>query len=152
MLLLPTSPTLDEAAIAAAVDGLDARGATRQAYVDGDGHRVCVNAVMVGEDRRSSFSEAAARRAATRGRRLLAVLGSGEADGRLWIAYDMGSTTSLAENGGRRLPTATCLRVLLDVARALDDAAADGFFASELPPSSVFISRRGARLGDLGTA
>jgi hypothetical protein len=152
VLLLPTSPTLDERAIAAAVDGLDARGATRQAYVQADGRGVCVNAVVAGKDRWSSFSEAASRRAAARGRRLLPVLGSGEADGRLWIAYDMGSKTSLAEQPGQLLPTATCLRVLLDVARALDDAAGDGLFASELPPSSVFVSRRGARLGDLGTA
>jgi hypothetical protein len=152
VLLLPTTPTIDKAAIAAALDGLDSRGATRQAYVETDGRKVCVNAVMAGEDRWSSFSQAASRRAAIRVRRLLPVLGSGEADGRLWIAYDMGSTTSLTEHPGHLLPTATSLRVLLDVARALDEAAANGLFASELPASSVFVSRRGARLGDLGTA
>jgi hypothetical protein len=148
-----TSPKLGEAAIKAAVDGLDVRGATRRAYVEADGRDVCVSAVMAGEEAWPSLSDAVARRAAARGRRLLPVLDSGDVEGRFWIAYDMGSTTSLADH--RRhllLPTATCLRVLLDVARALDDAAADGLFAYELPPSSVFVSRRGALLADLGVA
>jgi hypothetical protein len=71
----------------------------------------------------------------------------------LWIAYDMGSATPLPDNRERLvLPTATCLRLLSDVARALDHAAAEGVFPCELPPESVFVSRRGARLGDLGTA
>jgi hypothetical protein len=147
------TPKVDEAAIAVALEDLSARGATRQTYVRADGRDVCVNAVNAGEESRSGYSEAALRRAATRGRRLLPVLDSGEIEGRLWIAYEMGSTTSLADNRGHLLlPTAKCLRVLSDVARALDDAAREGVFAYELPPGSVFVSHRGARLGDLGTA
>ena len=117
------------------------------------GSNVCVNAVNAGSDAWPRYSESASRRAATSGRRLLPVIDSGEIDGRLWIAYDMGSATSLADVRGRRLlPTATSLRVLLDVARALDGAAAEGVFACELPPGSMFLSGKGARLGDLGTA
>ena len=117
------------------------------------GSNVCVNAVNTGSDAWSRYSESASRRAATSGRRLLSVIDSGEIDGRLWIAYDMGSATPLADLRGRRLlPTATSLRVLPDVARALDGAAAEGVFACELPPESVFMSGKGARLGDLGTA
>jgi hypothetical protein len=84
---------------------------------------------------------------------MLPVLDSGHVDGRLWIAYDMGSATPLTKHGGPRLlPTATSLRVLTDVARALDEAAAKYVFASELRPDSVFLMGKGARLGDLGTA
>ena len=117
------------------------------------GSNVCVNAVNAGSEAWSRYSDAASRRAATGGRRMLPVIDCGEIDGRLWIAYDMGSATPLADLSGRRLlPTATSLRVLLDVARALDGAAAEGVFACELPPDSVFLSGKGARLGDLGTA
>jgi protein kinase-like protein len=153
-------PGVDHAAIAAAVEGLRDRGATCQAYLRGDGTNVCVNAVNAGSDGWPGYSAAASRRAAAAsrraaagGRRMLPVLDSGDIDGRLWIAYDMGSATSLSDQRGRHLlPTATSLRVLSDVARALDDAAAEGVFASELPPASVFVSGKAARLGDLGTA
>lgn len=152
MIALLESPKVDVAAVAQALDGLRPRGATRQAYLRADGHDVCVNAVNAGGDDWPEYSEAASRRAAARGRRLLPVLGGGKVDGRHWIAYDMGSTTSLPKHAGHPLPTATCIRVLADVARALDDAAGEGMFACELPPDSVFVSRRGAHLGDLGTA
>src|ERR687896_1898553 len=153
MTRLLDSPLVDPAAVAAALDGLRDRGATCQAYMRAGGRSVCVNAVNAGSDAWSRYSESASRRAATSGRRLLPVIGSGEIDGRLWIAYDMGSATSLADQRGRQLlPTATSLRVLPDVARALDGAAAEGVFAYELPPDSVFLSGKGARLGDLGTA
>ncbi len=152
MIALLDSRKVDVAAVAHALDGLRARGATCQAYLQAGGHDVCVNAVNGGGHGWREYSEAASRRAATRGRRLLPVLDSGEVDGRYWIAYDMGSTTSLPKYRGLHpLPTATCIRVLSDVARALDDAARDGVFPTELPPESVFVSRRGARLGDLGT-
>src|ERR687895_263689 len=153
MTQLLDSPLVDPAAVAAALDGLRDRGATCQAYMRAGGSNVCVNAVNAGSDAWSRYSESASRRAATSGRRLLPMIGSGEIDGRLWIAYDMGSATSLADQRGRQLlPTATSLRVLPDVARALDGAAAEGVFAYELPPDSVFLSGKGARLGDLGTA
>src|SRR5918992_674408 len=153
MTRLLDSPLVDRAAVAAALDGLRDRGATCQAYMRAGGSNVCVNAVNAGSDAWPRYSESASRRAATGGRRLLPVIDSGEVDGRLWIAYDMGSATSLADARGRRLlPTATSLRVLLDVARALDGAAAEGVFACELPPGSMFLSGKGARLGDLGTA
>src|SRR5918999_1218952 len=153
MTRLLDSPLVDPAAVAAALDGLRDRGATCQAYMRAGGSNVCVNAVNAGSDAWPRYSESASRRAATGGRRLLPVIDSGEVDGRLWIAYDMGSATSLADARGRRLlPTATSLRVLLDVARALDGAAAEGVFACELPPGSMFLSGKGARLGDLGTA
>jgi hypothetical protein len=149
------SPEVDlarVAAVAAAVDGLRDRGATCQAYFRAGGGNVCVNAVNPGGDAWSRYSEVASRRAATGGR-MLPVIDSGEIKGRLWIAYDMGSATSLTEHRpGQLLPTATCLRVLSDVARALDGAAAEGVFAWEFPPGSVFVSGKGARLGDLGTA
>lgn len=152
MLPLLESQRLDEAAVAVALEGLDTRGATRQACIRADGRNACVNAVYAGGDDPAGYLEAAARRAATTGRRLLPVLDSGEIDGRLWIAYDMGSMTPLTDHFGRLLPTATSLGVISDVARALDDAAGDGVFAAELPPSSVFMAGRSARLGDLGTA
>jgi hypothetical protein len=153
VIALLDSRKVDVAAVAHALDGLRAGGATCQAYLQADGHDVCVNAVNGGGHGWPEYPEAVSRRAATRGRRLLPVLDSGEVEGRLWIAYDMGSTTSLPKYRGHHpLPTATCIRVLSDVARALDDAAGDGFFPSELAPDSVFVSRRGARLGDLGTA
>src|ERR671914_1411401 len=153
MTRLLDSPLVDPAAVAAGLDGLRDRGATCQAYMRAGGSNVCVNAVNAGSDAWPRYSESASRRAATGGRRLLPVIDSGEVDGRLWIAYDMGSATSLADARGRRLlPTATSLRVLLDVARALDGAAAEGVFACELPPGSMFLSGKGARLGDLGTA
>src|SRR5918992_1069825 len=153
MTRLLDSPLVDPAAVAAALDGLRDRGATCQAYMRAGGSNVCVNAVNAGSDAWPRYSESASRRAATGGRRLLPGIDSGEGDSRLWIAYDMGSATSLADARGRRLlPTATSLRVLLDVARALDGAAAEGVFACELPPGSMFLSGKGARLGDLGTA
>jgi hypothetical protein len=153
VIALLDSPKVDVAAVAQALDGLRAPGATCQAYLHADGRDVCVNAVNGGKEGWPEYSEAVSRRAATRGRRLLPVLDSGEVDGRRWIAYDMGSTTSLPTYRGQHpLPTATSIRVLSDVARALDDAAGEGVFPSELPPDSVFVSRRGARLGDLGTA
>jgi hypothetical protein len=145
---LPDSPRVDEAAVAAAVEGLRKRGASCQAYLD---RGVCVSAVNAGERRWPAYAEAVSRRAAVRGRRLLPVIGSGAVDGRCWIAYDMGAAISLPEYGGV-LATATCQRVLSDVARALDEAAGDGVYAWELPPGSVFVSERGSRLGDLGTA
>lgn len=139
--------------MAAAVDGLRKRGATLCTCIRIEGTNLCVNAVNAGRNGWPGYSEAASRRAAAGGRRLLPVLDSGDIDGRLWIAYHMGSATSLADHGSPRLlPTATSLRVLTDVARALDEAAAGGVFASELPPDSVFLTGKGARLGDLGTA
>lgn len=139
--------------MAAAVDGLRKRGATCCTCIRIEGTNLCVNAVNAGRNGWSGYSEAASRRAVAGGRQLLPVLDSGDIDGRLWIAYDMGSATSLADHGSPRLlPTATSLRVLTDLARALDEAAAGGVFASELPPDSVFLTGKGARLGDLGTA
>lgn len=147
------SAKVDDAAVAAALDGLRDRGATCQAYIRTGGSNVCVNAVNGGGGGWSAYSEAVSRRAATGGRRMLPVLDGGEIDGRLWIAYDMGSARSLADHRSRHLlPTATSLQVLSDVARALDEAAAEGVFASELPPDSVFVTGKGARLGDMGTA
>src|ERR687895_576361 len=125
MTRLLDSPLVDPAAVAAALDGLRDRGATCQAYMRAGGSNLCVNAVNAGSDAWSRYSESASR----------------------------GSATPLADLRGRRLlPTATSLRVLPDVARALDGAAAEGVFACELPPESVFMSGKGARLGDLGTA
>ena len=153
MTRLLDSAKVDDAAVAAALDGLRDRGATRQAYIRASGTNLCVNAVNAGGGGWSAYSEAASRRAATGGRRMLPVLDGGEIDGVLWIAYDMGSAMSLADHRSRHLlPTATSLQVLSDVARALDDAAAEGVFASELPPDSVFVTGKGARLGDMGTA
>lgn len=138
--------------MAAAVEGLRKRGSIVQTCIRTQGANLCVNAVNGGRNGRPGYSEAASRRAAAGGRRLLPVLDSGNIDGRLWIAYDMGAATSLAEPCSPRLPTATSLRILTDVARALDEAAARGVFASELSPESVFLTGKGARLGDLGTA
>jgi hypothetical protein len=143
---------VDRAAVAAAADGLGDRGATCQVYLRAGGRNVCVNAVNAGAEAWPGYSAAASRRAAVGGRRMLPVLDSGEGEDRLWIAYDMGSAKSLSEHRGHLLPTATALRVLADVASALDGAAAQGMFAWELPPASVFVARKGARLGDLGTA
>jgi hypothetical protein len=146
-------PKVDDAAVAAVLEGLRDRGATCQVYIRAGGTNVCINAVNAGRDGWSEYSEAASRRAATGGRRMLPVLGSGEVDARFWIAYDVGSARSLADHRARGLlPTSTSQRVLSDVARALDEAAAKGLFASELPPDSVFVTEKGARLGDLGTA
>jgi hypothetical protein len=146
-------PKVDDAAVAVALEVLRDRGATCQAYIRAGGTNVCVKAVYAGGDRWSEYREAASRRAATRGRRMLPVLDSGDVEGRFWIAYDVGTARSLADHRGRPiLPTSTSQRVLSDVARALDEAAAQGVFASELPPASVFVTGKGARLGDLGTA
>jgi protein kinase-like protein len=146
------SPKVDgAAAVAVAVEALRDRGATCQAYIRTGGTKVCVNAVNAVGRGWPEYSEAASRRAAAGGRRMLPVLDGGVVDGRFWIAYDMGSATSLADHRGL-LPTSTCLRVLSDVARALDEAGAKGVFASELPPDSIFLIGKGARLGDLGTA
>ena len=119
-------------------------------FIRAGGSKVCINAVNAGGERWAEYSEAASRRAATGGRRMLPVLDRGDADGRFWIAYEVGSARSLADH--RPLPTSTSRRVLSDVARALDEAAAKGVFAWELPPESVFVTEKGARLGDLGTA
>jgi hypothetical protein len=141
------------AAIAAALGGARVPGAAFQAFVRVDRLNLCVNAVEAPAADRSGFSDAAARRAATRGRRLLPVVDAGELEGRVWIAYDMDSTTPLADHRKHLvLPTATCLRLLADVAHALDEAADDGVFPYEVGPESVFVSKRGARLGDLGCA
>ncbi|MGH2741643.1 MAG: protein kinase domain-containing protein, partial [Thermoleophilaceae bacterium] len=138
------------AAIAAALHGLRTQGVACQAFVPIDGRNVWVTAVHADSE---DWWAAAARRAATHGRWLLPVADVGELDGWQWIAYDMGSTTPLSYSREHRLlPTATCLRLLSDVARGLDAAAEDGVFACEVPPESVFVSRRGAWLGDLGTA
>jgi hypothetical protein len=146
------SPTIDHAALAA-VEGLRARGSRCRAYVPAGGANVWVDAVHAGGVGWSGYSKAACRRAAIGGPRMLPVLGSGDVAGRFWIAYDTGSATSLAEHRSRGpLPTLTVLQVLSDVAEALDGAAAVGVFASELPPDSVFLTGKGARLGDLGTA
>ena len=142
------------AAIAVALDRLPGGSTTGQVYARMWGRNACVNAMRApSSEEWPGWSAAAARRAATGGRRLLPVLGSGQLDGWLWIAYEMGSTSSLSDHPRRlRLPTATSLRLLLDVARALDGAALAGLFPHELAPASVFVSRHGAHLGDLGTA
>ena len=146
-------PKLDEAALAAAVEGLRERGATCRARIPVEGTTVCVDAVNAGRSASTKYSEAASRRAAIGGRRMLPVVGAGKVDRRFWIAYDTGSMTPLSECRDRRLlSTATSVRVLSDVARALDEAAAAGVFAWELAPASVFLTGKGARLGDLGTA
>jgi hypothetical protein len=147
------SAKVDDAAVAAALDDLRDRGATCQAYIRAGGTNLCVNAVNGGGGGWSAYSEAVSRRAATGGRRMLPVLDGGEIDGLLWIAYDMGPAMSLADHRSRHLlSTVTSLQVLSDVARALDEAAAKGLFPSELPPDSVFVTGKGARLGDMGTA
>jgi hypothetical protein len=147
---LVDSSEIDHAAVAAAVDGLRNRGATCRAFIRARETKVCLNAVNAGRDAWDAYSAAASRRAATRGRRMLPVLDIGRLGDRFWIAYDVGSATPLADR--HPLPTAISLRVLSDVARALDRAAGEGVFASELPPESVFFSWQGVRLGDLGTA
>jgi hypothetical protein len=86
------------AAIAAALGGARVPGAAFQAFVRVDRLNLCVNAVEAPAADRSGFSDAAARRAATRGRRLLPVVDAGELEGRVWIAYDMDSTTPLADH------------------------------------------------------
>jgi hypothetical protein len=148
--------TLDRAgraAIAGALAQARLPGTAFQASVRIDRRNLCVNAVHAPADGPSDYLDAAARRAATRGRRLLPVVDAGQLKDCFWIAYDRGSTSPLAEYRKHLLlPTSTCLRLLADVARALDDAADDGVFPYEVGPESVFASRRGARLGDLGTA
>jgi hypothetical protein len=151
--------TLDNAALAAIAEALSgarraAGPAAFQATVRIGKRTLCVRAMEVPAGASaSSYLEAASRRAGTRGRRLLPLIETGEVDGCVWTAYDVGSTTPLDEYRKHLLlPTATWLRVLSDVARALDEAADDGVFAYEVGPDSVFVSRRGARLADLGTA
>lgn len=147
------STKIDHAAVAAALEGLRDRGSRCQAYLRADGTNLCVDAVHAGRCSPSRYSESASRRAVIGGRRLLPVVGSGDIDGRLWIAYDIGSATSLADHRRRGpMPTAASLQVLSDVARALDGAAAAGVLAFELLPGSVFLTAKGARVGDLGTA
>jgi hypothetical protein len=144
---------VEDAVVEAAVDGLRKRGAAIQTFIQAGGTNICVNAVNGGRRGWDGYAKAASRRTAAGGRRMLPVLDSGDIDGRLWIAYDIGSATPLADHPSPRLlPTATSLRVLTDVARALDEVAAHGLFPSELPPASVFLTGKGARLGDLGTA
>jgi hypothetical protein len=147
------SARVDHAAVAAAIEDLRVRGATCQLYMRAGGTNVCVNAVNAGKRRWADYSEAGSARAALDGRRMLPVLDVGDADGQFWIAYDVDSAKSLTELRNRGpLPTTTALQVLSDLAQALDDAAGEGVFASELPPDSVFVTEKGARLGDLGTA
>jgi hypothetical protein len=147
------SPKVDHAAVAAAIEDLRGRGATCQVFMRASGTNVCVHAVNAGKRRWADYSEAGSARAAIDGRRMLPVLDIGDVDDLFWIAYDVDSAKPLAELRNRGpLPTTTALRVLSDLAQALDDAAGEGVFASELPPESVFVSGKGARLGDLGTA
>jgi hypothetical protein len=147
------SPKLDHAAVAAAIEDLAGRGETCQVYMRAGGTNVCVNAVNAGKRRWADYLEAGSARAAIDSRRMLPVLDIGDVDGQFWIAYDVDSAKSLAELRNRGpLPTTTALQVLSDLAQALDDAAGEGVFASELAPDSVFVTGKGARLGDLGTA
>src|SRR5215218_3454723 len=130
---------LDSAALRAIADVLqEARtaGAPFQAFVRAGRSNLCVSAVEAPAGAvESEFFEAAARRASTRGRRLLPVVDSGEIDGCLWIAYEVGSNKPLPEYRKHLLlPTATWLRVLGDVARAIDEAAERRVFAYEVGP------------------
>jgi hypothetical protein len=156
MTSLLATPELDHAgrdAIAAALDRLRTERTADETYVRTRGREMCVRAVRAAPEDWHRYSTAAARRAAVNGRWLLPVCGVGAHGEWLWIAYDIGSATPLSDyRKGLVLPTATCLRLLSDVARGLDDAIAKRVFPCELPLESVFVSRHGVRLGDLGTA
>lgn len=152
------APRLDDATrtlIADAIGGSRGAGTAFQTVVSAGRRNLCVNAVEApaDEERRLKYYSAAAKRAAVRSRRLLDVVDWGCLDGCFWIAYEMGTATSLADYGKHLLLSMdTSFRLLSDVARALDGAAAEGLFPHEVRPESVFVAGRGARVGDLGTA
>jgi hypothetical protein len=145
----------DEAEIARAVAKGPGPETAFQTLVTAGRRRLCVTAIRAPEveDAWLRWSAVVSRRAEAGANRLLPVAATGDFDGCHWIAYEVGSATSLASERRRRWPVEPCLALLFDVAHGLDEAGADGLLPYELRPESIFIDERfGALLGDFGSA
>lgn len=124
--------------------------------VNGTGGRVSVK-VFAGEaDRRTArrFARAARRRGEVRHRHLLTVHGASEWDGRLVLVTEPCDLPTMADRleAGPMAPEET-IRVLGEVAEALDVAADAGLVDHELSPETIMLDPlRGVLLGDLGVA
>ncbi len=79
---------------------------------------------------------------------------AGRDDGRCWIAYQLVSGRTLsAVRDHDRLPVLTSIRIVRDLALALDHAHGRGVFHRDLKPANVMIDDNGRpRLTDFGLA
>jgi hypothetical protein len=149
--------SLGEEWIARALEGTEIADAPRQVLAEVDDRTVCLNVVAAGdgsEDGWSRYSTTATRRASVTGDRLCPVVATGNMDDRFFVAYEIGHARAIYADGQlAALPSAACVQLLHGIGRGLDQAAAAGFYPTELTPESVFVdSSRGAVLADLGVA
>jgi hypothetical protein len=147
--------SLGEEWIARALEGIEIADAPQQVLAQVDDRTVCLNVVASdGEDGWSRYSTTATRRASATGDRLCPVVATGHMDDRFFVAYEIGHARAVYADGQlSALPSAGCVQLLHGIGRGLDQAAAAGFYPTELTPESVFVdSSRGAVLADLGVA
>jgi hypothetical protein len=151
-----TTLLLGEEWIEAVLQGAEISNSPRQLVVRLDDRRVCLNFVAAGRSEAawSHYSEAAARRAAATGDRLLPLIATGRTDDCFYVAYDVGDAQPLSPQLERGpLSGAEFVQLLHGIGRGLDQAAAARFYPAELTPESVFVGpSRGALLADLGVA
>ena len=150
-----TSPT-QEGEITRAVAAVPAGAGDHQDVVELADQRLWLSVYIPPDanDHWPAFAGAVAQRAALSSERLLPVVASGNADGRLYVAYELGAAVPLsAYRASSELSTQRCLALLLGISRALDDAVSQGSPPYAATPESIFVdARRGAVIGDLGVA
>jgi Protein tyrosine and serine/threonine kinase len=151
-----TTLALPEEWIVQALERIEISHAPRQVLVRVRNRRICLNVVAGdgSEETWSHYSTAAARRASATGDRLRPVAATGHMGLRCFVAYEIGDARAVYPDGElTALSSARVVQLLHGIGRGLDQAAAAGFFPTELTPGSVFVdSSRGAVLADLGVA
>jgi TolB-like protein len=85
---------------------------------------------------------------------ILPVFDSGESDGVLWYAMPLAEGSSLRErmDSEGRLSVAETLRIVREVADALDHAHAMGVIHRDIKPENILLSRGHALVADFGIA
>ena len=85
---------------------------------------------------------------------IVAVYDAGHDDGKCWIAYQyVRGRTLLRQRDQQPFDLTTSVRILLDLAEALDHAHRQGVFHRDLKPTNVLIDEQGRpRLTDFGLA
>jgi tRNA A-37 threonylcarbamoyl transferase component Bud32 len=85
---------------------------------------------------------------------IVSVYDAGCEEGRCWIAYQfVGGRTLLRQREQQRLETAAAVRIIRDLADALDHAHQQGIYHRDLKPSNIIIDEQGRpHLTDFGLA
>jgi hypothetical protein len=147
-----TSLALDDRWVAQALEGIDVAAAPQRVLTRLDDRRLCLIVASAGgsDESWTRYTEAAERRAALTDDRLCPLVASGRSDEFFFVAYDVAQAQPLDYT---RVSAADCVGLLHGVGRGLEQAAAAGYYPTELSPESVFVEPdRGAVLADLGVA